>query len=166
MISSLLSLLNNFIFKASFVATTTSIYTSELCLLLQGQAAGGGEELQHYCRSSAAVHKLIMKSPPSSGSRPPRLMAPVTSSSHELQLLNPSPQFAFYDPHGEVLILVFLSLVLLVRLAKELVKLLRYLLLLSEDFVARGREPIIIPPRDAQLQAVAEPTIVEFVGEY
>ncbi len=55
---------------------------------------------------------------------------------------------------------------LLVRLAKELVKLLRYLLLLSEDFVARGREPIIIPPRDAQLQAVAEPTIVEFVGEY
>jgi hypothetical protein len=92
-------------------------------------------------------------------------MTPVTSSSHELQLLNPSPQFA-YDPHAEVLILVFLSLVLLVRLAKELVKLLRYLLLLSGDFVARGREPIIIPRHDAQLQAVAESTIVEFVGEY
>ncbi len=127
--------------------------------------AGGGEELQHYCRSSAAVHKLIMKSPPSFGARPPRLMAPVTSSSHDLQLLNPSPQFV-YDPHAEVLILVFLSLVLLVRLAKELVKLLRYLLLLSGDFVARGRGPIIIPSRDAQLQAVAESTIIEFVGEY
>jgi hypothetical protein len=48
-----------------------------------------------------------------------------------------------------------------------LVKLLiRYLLLLSGDFVARGREPIIIPRHDAQLQAVAESTIVEFVGEY
>ncbi|KAH9535099.1 hypothetical protein CY35_17G036200 [Sphagnum magellanicum] len=104
-----------------------------------------------------------MKSPPSSGSRPPRRMAPVTSSSHELQLLNPSPQFV-YDPHPEVLILVFLSLVLLVRLAKELVKLLRYLLLLTRDFAARGREPIIIPPRDAQSQAVVESTIVEIMG--
>jgi hypothetical protein len=92
-------------------------------------------------------------------------MAPVTSSSHELQLLNPSPQFV-YDPHAEVLILVFLSLVLLVRLAKELVKLLRYLLLFTRDFAARGREPIFIPPRDAQLQAVAESTIVEIMGEY
>jgi hypothetical protein len=92
-------------------------------------------------------------------------MAPVTSSNHELQLLNPRPQFA-YDPHAEVLIMVFLSIVLLVRLAKELVKLLRYFLLLSGDFVARRREPIIIRPRDAQLQAVAESTIVEFVGEY
>jgi hypothetical protein len=93
-------------------------------------------------------------------------MAPVTSSSHELQLLIPSPQFDVDDPHAEVLILVFLSLVLLVRLAKELVKLLRYLLLLTRDFAARGREPSIIPPRDAQLQAVAESTIVEIMGEY
>jgi len=131
-----------------------------------GQAAGGGEELQHYCRSSAAAHKLIMKSPPSSGSRPPRFMAPVASSSHELQLLIPSAQFDVDDPHAEVLILVFLSLVLLVRLGKEFVKLLRYLLLLTRDFAARGREPIIMPPRDAQLQAVAESTIVEIMGEY
>ncbi len=184
MISSLLSLLNNFIYKPSLGSTNrTSIHSaltsssSRLLLWLQrrlyqwalfsvaGQAAGGGEELQHYCRSSAAVHKFIMKSPPSSGSRPPRLMAPVTSSSHDLQLLNPSPQFV-YDPHAEVLILVFLSLVLLVRLAKELVKLLRYLLLLTRDFAARGREPIIMPPRDAQLQAVAESTTVEIMGEY
>jgi hypothetical protein len=92
-------------------------------------------------------------------------MAPVSSSSHDLQLLNPSPQFV-YDPHAEVLILVFLSLVLLVRLAKELVKLLRYLLLLTRDFAARGRERIIIPPRDAQLQAVAESTTVEIKSEY
>jgi hypothetical protein len=93
-------------------------------------------------------------------------MAPVTSSSHELQLRNPSPQFV-YDLHAEVLILIFLSLVLLVRLAKELVKLLRYLLLLTRDFAARGREPLIIPARrDAQLQAVADSTIVEIMGEY
>ncbi|CAK9231996.1 unnamed protein product [Sphagnum troendelagicum] len=105
-----------------------------------------------------------MKSPPSSGSRPPRLMSPVTSSSHELQLLIPSPQFDVDDPHAEVLILVFLSLVLSVRLAKELVKLLRYLLLITRDFAARGREPIIIPPCDAQLQAVAESTTVEIMG--
>ncbi|CAK9275684.1 unnamed protein product [Sphagnum jensenii] len=98
-----------------------------------------------------------MKSPPSSRSRPPaRLMAPVTSSSHELQLLIPSPQFDVDDPHAEVLILVFLSLVLLVRLARELVKLLRYLRKLRREFAARGREPIVIPPgHDAQLQAVA-----------
>ncbi|KAH9569720.1 hypothetical protein CY35_02G004900 [Sphagnum magellanicum] len=162
MISLLLSLLNNFIFKASFVATTTSQPVSFVCCCRTSCRRRGGAAA--LLSSSAAVHKLIMKSPPSSGSRPPRLMAPVTSSSHELQLLNPSPQFA-YDPHSEVLILAFLSLVLLVRLAKELVKLLRYLLLLSGDFIARrGREPIIIPPRDAQLQAVAESTTVEFVG--
>ncbi len=157
--------------------TTSYSSSSTLCLWLQrrlyqwalfaaaGGAEGGGEELQHYCRSSAPAHKLIMKSPPSSGSRPPRLMGPVTSSSHELQLVNPSPQFV-YDPHAEVLILVFLSLVLLVRLAKELVKLLRYLLLLTREFVARAQEPIIIPPHDAQLQAVAESTISELMGEY
>jgi len=119
-----------------------------------GQAAGGGEELQHYCRSSAAAHKLIMKSPPSSGSRPPRLMAPVTSSTHELQLLIPSPQFDVDDPHAEVLLLVCLSLVLLVRLAKESVKLLRYLLKLTREFVPRGPETIVIPPHHAQSQAV------------
>ncbi|KAH9556362.1 hypothetical protein CY35_07G022300 [Sphagnum magellanicum] len=96
-----------------------------------------------------------MKSPPSSGSRPPRLMAPVTSSSHELQLLIPSPQFDVDDPHAEVLILLFLCLVLLVRLARELVKLLRYLRKLRREFAARGREPIGIPHgHDAQLQAV------------
>ncbi len=92
-------------------------------------------------------------------------MAPVTSSSHDLQLLNPSPQFV-YDPHAQVLILVFLILVLVVRLAKELLKLFRGLLLLTRDFAARGREPIIMPPRDAQLQAVAESTTVEMMGEY
>ncbi|CAK9205149.1 unnamed protein product [Sphagnum troendelagicum] len=95
-----------------------------------------------------------MKSPPSSGSRPPRLMAPVSSSSHELQLLIPSPQFDIDDPHAEVLILVFLSLVLLVRLARESVKFLRYLLKLTREFVPRRRETIVIPPHDAQLQAV------------
>ncbi|KAH8956008.1 hypothetical protein BDL97_07G015100 [Sphagnum fallax] len=96
-----------------------------------------------------------MKSPPSSGSRPPRLMAPVTSSSHGLQLLIPSPQFDVDDPHAEVLILFFLSLVLLVRLARELVKLLRYLRKFRREFAARGWEPIVIPPgHDAQLQAV------------
>ncbi|KAH9556335.1 hypothetical protein CY35_07G021300 [Sphagnum magellanicum] len=95
-----------------------------------------------------------MKSPPSSGSRPPRLMAPVMSSSHELQLLIPSPQFDVDNPHAEVLILVFLSLVLLVRLAKESVKLLRYLLKLTRGFVPLGRETIVIPPHHAQLQAV------------
>ncbi|CAK9231087.1 unnamed protein product [Sphagnum troendelagicum] len=47
-----------------------------------------------------------MKSPPSSGSRPPRFMAPVASSSHELQLRIPSPQFDVDDPHAEVLILL------------------------------------------------------------
>ncbi len=95
-----------------------------------------------------------MKSPPSSGSRPPRFMAPVASSSHELQLRIPSPQFDVDDPHAEVLILVFLSLVLLVRLARESVKLLRYLLKLTREFVPRGRETIVIPSHDAQLQAV------------
>jgi hypothetical protein len=80
-------------------------------------------------------------------------MAPVASSSHELQLLIPSPQFDVDDPHAE-LILIFLSLVLLVRLARESVKLLRYLLKLTREFVARGRETIVIPPHDAQLQAV------------
>jgi hypothetical protein len=93
-------------------------------------------------------------------------MAPVTSSSHELQLLIPSPQFHVDDPHAEVLILVFLSLVLLVRLAKELLKFLRYLLLLTRDFAARGREPIIIRPRHAQFQAVAESTTVKIMGQY
>jgi hypothetical protein len=92
-------------------------------------------------------------------------MAPVTSSSHDLQLLNPSPQFV-YDPHAQVLILVFLILVLVVRLAKELLKLFRGLLLLTRDFAARGRGPIIMPPRDDQLQAVAESTTVEMMGEY
>jgi hypothetical protein len=83
-------------------------------------------------------------------------MAPATSSSHELQqLLIPSPQFDVDDPHAEVLILVFLSLVLLVRLARESVKLLRYLLKLTREFVPPGRETIVIPPHDAQLQAVA-----------
>ncbi|CAK9205070.1 unnamed protein product [Sphagnum troendelagicum] len=95
-----------------------------------------------------------MKSPRSSGSRSPRLMAPVTSSSHELQLLIPSPQFDVDDPHVEVLILVFLSLVLLVRLARESAKLLRYLLKLTREFVPRRRETIVIPPHDAQFQAV------------
>ncbi|CAK9251840.1 unnamed protein product [Sphagnum jensenii] len=95
-----------------------------------------------------------MKSTRSSGSRSPRLMAPVTSSSHELQLLIPSPQFDIDDPHAEVLILVFLSLVLLVRLARESAKLLRYLLELTREFVPRRRETIVIPPHDAQLQAV------------
>jgi hypothetical protein len=80
-------------------------------------------------------------------------MAPVASSSHELQLLIPSPQFDVDDPHAE-LILIFLSLVLLVRLARESVKLLRYLLKLTREFVARGRETIVIPPHDAQLKAV------------
>ncbi|CAK9231094.1 unnamed protein product [Sphagnum troendelagicum] len=97
-----------------------------------------------------------MKSPPSLRSRPPaRLMAPVTRSSHDLQLLIPRQQFDVDDPHAEVLILVFLSLVLLVRLARELVKLLRYLRKLRREFAARGREPIVISPgHDAQLQAV------------
>jgi len=81
-------------------------------------------------------------------------MAPVMSSSHELQLLFPSPQFDVDNPHAEVLILVFLSLVLLVRLAKESVKLLRYILKLTRDFVPLGRETIVIPPHHAQLQAV------------
>jgi hypothetical protein len=76
-------------------------------------------------------------------------MAPATSSSHELQLLIPTPQFDVDDPHAQVLILVILSLVLLVRLARESVKLLRYLLKLTREFVPR------IPPHDAQLQAVA-----------
>ncbi|CAK9232018.1 unnamed protein product [Sphagnum troendelagicum] len=118
-----------------------------------------------------------MKSPPSSRSRPPRLMAPVTSSSDELQLLIPNPQFDVDDPHAEVLILVFLSLVLLVRLARELAKLLRYLRKLRREFAARGREPIVIPPgHDAQLQAVGveantssrgvSSRIVEIMGEY
>jgi hypothetical protein len=81
-------------------------------------------------------------------------MAPVTSSSHELQLLIPSPQFDVDDPHVEVLILVFLSLVLLVRLARESAKLLRYLLKLTREFVPRRPETIVTPPHDAQLQAV------------
>jgi hypothetical protein len=81
-------------------------------------------------------------------------MAPVTRSSHDLQLLIPSQQFDIDDPHAEVLILVFLSLVLLVRLARELVKLLRYLRKLTREFAARGREPIISPGHDAQFQAV------------
>jgi hypothetical protein len=126
-----------FIFKASFVATTTSIYQWAL-FAVTGQAAGGGEELQHYCRSSAAAQKLIIKCPPSSRSRPARLMALVTSSSHDLQLLIPSPQFDVDDPHAEALILVFLSLVLLVRLARELVKLLRYLRKLLESLLHMG----------------------------
>ncbi len=142
-----------------------------------GQAAGGGEELQHYCRSSAAAQKLIIKCPPSSRSRPARLMAPVTSSSHDLQLLIPSPQFDVDDPHAEALILVFLSLVLLVRLARELVKLLRNFRKLRREFAARGCEPIVIPPgHDAQLQTVVveantssrgvSSRIVEAMGEY
>jgi len=81
-------------------------------------------------------------------------MAPVTSSSHELQLLIPSPQFDVDDPHAEVLILVFLSLVLLVRLARESAKLLRYLHKLTREFVPRGRETLVTPPHDAQLQSV------------
>jgi hypothetical protein len=81
-------------------------------------------------------------------------MAPVTSSSHELQLLIPSPQFDVDDPHAEVLILVFVSLVLLVRLARESAKLLRYLLKLTRKFVPRGQERLVTPPHDAQLQAV------------
>jgi hypothetical protein len=104
-------------------------------------------------------------------------MAPLTSSNHELQLLIPSPQFDVDDPHAEVLILVFLSLVLLVRLARELVKLLRYLRKLRREFAAHGREPIVIPPgHDAQLQAVVveantssrgvSSRIVEAMGEY
>jgi hypothetical protein len=103
-------------------------------------------------------------------------MAPVTRSSHDLQLLIPSQQFDVDDPHAEVLILVFLSLVLLVRLARELVKLLRYLRKLRREFAARG-EPIVIPPgHDAQLQAVVveantssrgvSSTIVQAMGEY
>ncbi|CAM6003481.1 unnamed protein product [Sphagnum balticum] len=119
-----------------------------------------------------------MKSPPSLRSRPPaRLMAPVTRSSHDLQLLIPSQQFDVDDPHAEVLILVFLSLVLLARLARELVELLRYLLKFRREFAARGREPIVIPPgHDAQLQAVVveantssrgvSSRIVEATGEY
>ncbi len=43
---------------------------------------------------------------------------------------------------------------LLVQLGRELVKLLRYLRKLTQEFLARGREPIVIPPHDAQLQAV------------
>jgi hypothetical protein len=74
----------------------------------------------------------------------------TSSSTHgtgdQLQLLIPSPQFDVDDPHAEVLILVFLSLVLLVRLARESVKLLRYLLKLTREFVPRGRETIVIPP--------------------
>jgi hypothetical protein len=102
-------------------------------------------------------------------------MAPVTSSSHELQLLIRSPQFDVDDPHAEVLILVLLSLVLLVRLARELVKLLRYLLKLTREFVPRGREPIVTPPHDAELQAVVveantssrvSSRIVQTNGEY
>jgi hypothetical protein len=81
-------------------------------------------------------------------------MAPVTRSSHELQPLIPSQQFHVDDPHVEVLILGFLSLMLLVQLGRELVKLLRYLRKLTQEFLARGREPIVIPPHDAQLQAV------------
>jgi hypothetical protein len=81
-------------------------------------------------------------------------MAPVASSSHELQLRIPSPQFDVDDPHAEVLILVFLSLVLLLRLARESVKLLRYLLKLTREVVPRRRETIVIPPHDAQLQGV------------
>ncbi len=72
----------------------------------------------------------------------------------------------------------FLSLVLLlVRLATELVKLLRYLRKLTREFLARGREPIVIPPHDAQtLQAVVveanasssrvSSRIVEIMGKY
>jgi hypothetical protein len=71
-----------------------------------------------------------------------------------LWLLIPSQQFHVDEPHAEVLILGFLSLVLLVRLATELVKLLRCLSKLTREFLARGREPIVIPPHDAQLQAV------------
>jgi N-acetylglutamate synthase-like GNAT family acetyltransferase len=104
-------------------------------------------------------------------------MAPVTSSSHDLQLLIPSPQFDVDDPHAEALILVFLSLVLLVRLARELVKLLRNFRKLRREFAARGCEPIVIPPgHDAQLQTVVveantssrgvSSTIVEAMGEY
>ncbi len=118
-----------------------------------------------------------MKSAPSSGSRPARLMAPVTRSRHDLQLLIPSQQFDVDDPHAEVLILVFLSLVLLVRLARELVKLLRYLRKLTREFAARGRDSIVIPPgHDAQLQAVVveantssrgvSSRIVQAMGEY
>ncbi len=101
-------------------------------------------------------------------------MAPVTRSSHELQLQIPSQQFHVDDRHAEVLILGFLSLVLLVRLARELVKLLRYLRKLNE-FLARGREPIVIPPHDAQLKAVVveasassrvSSRIVEIMGKY
>jgi hypothetical protein len=71
---------------------------------------------------------------------------------------------------------IFLSLVLLVQLATELVKLLRYLRKLTREFLARGRErPIVIPPHDAQLQAVVvednassrvSSRIVEIVGKY
>jgi hypothetical protein len=98
-------------------------------------------------------------------------MAPVTSSSHELQLLIPSPQFDVDDPHAEVLILAFLSLVLLVRLARESVKLLRYILKLTREFVPRERETIVIAPHDAQLQAVvveanASSRIGEIVGKF
>jgi hypothetical protein len=39
--------------------------------------------------------------------------------------------------------------VLLLRLARESVKLLRYLLKLTREFVPRGRETIVIPPHDA-----------------
>ncbi len=148
-----------------FFCGYNDIYTSELCLLLQDKLQEEGRSCSTTVEHLLLFTNLILKSVPSSGSRPPRLMAPVTSSSHDLQLRDPSLQFV-YDARVEVLILVFFSLVLLVRLAKELVKLLRYLLLLRRDFAARGREPIIIPPRDAQLQAVAESTIVEIMGEY
>jgi len=69
-------------------------------------------------------------------------------------VLIPSQQFHVDEPHAEVLILGFPNLVLLVRLARESVKLLRYLLKLTREFVPRGRETIVIPPHDAQLQAV------------
>jgi hypothetical protein len=101
----------------------------------------------------------------------------VTRSSHDLQLLIPSQQFDVDAPHAELLILVFLSLVLLVRLAREFVKLLRYLRKLTREFAARGQQPIVIPPgHDAQLQAVVvevntsssgvSSRIVQAMGEY
>jgi hypothetical protein len=86
-----------------------------------------------------------------------------------------SPQFDVDDPHAEVVILVFLSLVLLVRLARESVKLFRYLLKLTREFVPRGRETIVISPHNTQLQAVVvEPNassrissgIGEIMGKY
>jgi hypothetical protein len=99
----------------------------------------------------------------------------VTSSSHELQLRIPSPQFFDVDkPYTEALILVFFILMLLLRLTRELVNILRHLLKLTREFVARGRESII-PPHDAQLQAVVveakassrvSSRIVQTNGEY